>query len=69
MKPAYMVCYYSAVLGDCVVLKNGIAQDGKLIRAKALPIPYADFARRVMRSKAWQLIYASPGSFHFARKP
>lgn len=64
MKPAYMVCYCSAVTGDCVILKNAA---GHPVKTKALPIHYTDFALRVMRSRKWQLLYAGPGSFHFAR--
>lgn len=64
--PASMVCFFSVGAGDVCVLKDAA---GERITAKALPMNYADFARRVMRySKRWQLFYAGPGSFHFARR-
>lgn len=63
---ASMVCYSSVVAGDCVVLKDAA---GETVKVKSLSIPYADFARRVMRhSKAWSLSSYGPGSFHFIRR-
>lgn len=59
-----MVCYYSAVAGDCVVLRDAA---GVVIRTKALPMNYADFARRVDH-RYWRLAHVGPGSFHFVRK-
>lgn len=68
MTPARMVCYFSVIAGDCVVLKDAA---GDTMKVKAMTMNYADFARRVMRygSKRWSLLYAGPGSFYFTRKP
>ena len=66
MTPACMVCYFSAVAGDCVVLKDAA---GQTMGVKSLPIHYDAFARRVMRSKAWRISDYGPGSFTLTRKP
>lgn len=63
--PARMVCYCSVVAGDCVILKDAA---GQTVKVKRLPIRYANFASRVMHSKRWSLVFAGPGSFHFARR-
>lgn len=66
MTPARMVLYFSVIAGDVCVLKDAA---GETVKVKQLTMNYADFARRVMRSKRWSLLYAGPGSFHFTRKP
>lgn len=65
--PASMFCYFSVTAGDCVVLKDAA---GQTMSVKSLPtrVHYADFARRVMRSKAWRISDYGPGSFTLSRR-
>ena len=62
---ATMFCYFSVTAGDCVVLKDAA---GQTMGVKSLPIHYADFALRVMRSKAWRISDYGPGSFTLTRR-
>lgn len=65
---ASMVCLFTVTDGDCVILKDAA---GQTMGVKSLPahIHYDTFARRVMHSKRWSLVYSGPGAFHFTRKP
>lgn len=64
MTPARMVCFFSVIDGDCVVLKDA---DGAIVKVKRLPIRYANFASKV-NHRYWQLVHVGPGSFHFTRR-